>query len=47
MKKTKAVTALMKDCGIRIPFLWEIVSENGHFLHVRNWIAGKNRVISK
>lgn len=47
MKKSKAVTALMKDDGIRCPFLLEIVSENGHFLHVRNRITGENRVIVK
>lgn len=47
MKKSKAVTALMKDDGIRCPFLWEIVSENEHFLRVRCWLTGENRVISK
>ena len=38
---------LLKDNGIRFPCFWHIVSENGHFLHIRNWLTGENRVINK
>jgi len=46
-KKPEAIVALLKDHGIRCPSLWEIVSENGNFLHVKNWFTGENRVIRK
>lgn len=38
---------LLKDNDIRLPFFWHIVSENDHFLHIRNWLTGQNRVLHK
>lgn len=38
---------LLLDHGIRFPFFWEVVNENDHFLHIRNWFTGENRVICK
>lgn len=47
MKKTKDQVAYIKGSGIRLTFLWDVVLENDHFLHIRNWLTGENRVISK
>lgn len=47
MKKTKEQVACIKGSGIRFTFLWDVVLENGHFLHIRNWLTGENRVIRK
>lgn len=47
MKKTKAQIACMKDSGIRFPFFWDVMLDNDHFLHVRNWFTGENRIIRK
>lgn len=47
MKKSKEQIVLIKDTGIQWPFFWEVVSENAHFLHIRNWFTGENRVVRK
>lgn len=47
MKKTNAQIDLIKDSGAKFPLFWEVVTENDHFMHIRNWLAGKNRVCCK
>lgn len=32
---------------VRYPFLWHVVRENGHYLHIRNWLTGENLVCRK
>lgn len=46
MKKTNAQKALIREYGYN-PILWNVVSENGHFLHIRNWLTRKHRVCRK
>ena len=46
MKKTPQHNEIMKDY-VRCPILWGVVQENGHFLHIRNWITGEHRVCRK
>lgn len=47
MKKTKAQIDLIKDSGAKFPLFWKVVTENGHFLHIRNWLTVENRVCRK
>lgn len=47
MKRTKAQIDLIKDSGARFPLFWEVVTENDHFLHIRNRLTGENRVCCK
>ena len=47
MKKTKAQINLIKDSGAKFPLFWEVVTENSHILHIRNWLTGENRVCRK
>lgn len=47
MKKTQTQINIIKDGGAKIPLLWKVVNENGHFLHIRNWLTGENRVCRK
>lgn len=47
MKKTAAQIARIRSSGIRFPFFWDVILENGHFLHIRNWLTGENRVLNK
>lgn len=46
MKKTPQHKEIMKDY-VRCTFFWDVVDENGHFLHIRNWFTGKHRVCRK
>lgn len=47
MKKTTEQIDCMKDSGVRFPFFWDIMLDNDHFLHIRNWLTGENRVCRK
>lgn len=47
MRKSKVQRQWIRASGIRFPFLWRIVYENGHFLHVRCRLTGENRIITK
>lgn len=46
MKKTPQQKEIMKDY-VRCPFVWDVVDENGHFLHIRNWFTGEHRICRK
>lgn len=46
MKKTPQHKEIMKDY-VRCPFFWDVVDENGHFLHIRNWLTGERMVCRK
>ena len=46
MKKTPSQKAIIQNNG-EIPLFWNVVQENGHFLHIRNWLTGEHRVCRK
>lgn len=46
MKKLPRHNEIMKDY-VRCPIFWGVVQENGHFLHIRNWLTGEHRVCRK
>lgn len=47
MKKTKSQINIIRDSGARFPLFWEVVTENDHFMHIRNWLTGENRICRK
>lgn len=47
MRKTAAQIARIRSSGIRFPLFWDVVLENGNFLHIRNWMTGENRILNK
>lgn len=46
MKKTPSQKAIIQNNG-EIPLFWSVIQENGHFLHIRNWLTGEHRVCRK
>lgn len=46
MKKTPSQKSIIQNNG-EIPLFWSVIQENGHFLHIRNWITGEHRVCRK